>query len=69
MSHCPRLRQLDRRHRSTPNARTVGASGAAFRERVRRAYTKILAELIQSITTVHNESKVAGFTPLYISAK
>ncbi|SRR6266542_680086 len=40
-----------------------------YRESARRAYTKILAEWIQSITTIRNESKVAGFAPFYVAAK
>jgi hypothetical protein len=35
-----------------------------YRESARWAYTKILVELTQSITTMHNESKVAAVTPV-----
>jgi hypothetical protein len=40
-----------------------------YRQSARRTYTKILADLIQSITTIRNESKVAGFAPFYVAAK
>ena len=41
-----------------------------YSESARRVYTKILAELIQSITTIRPESKVAEFAAsLYVAEK
>ena len=40
-----------------------------YKETTRYAYTKILAELIQSITTLRSDPKVAGSTPSYVATK